>query len=105
MSETKKTPGPAAPGSSIQVKVTDDVVGGVYSNHMVVAHTREEFFLDFFTMLPQVGKMASRVIVSPGHLKRILRALGENLGRYEARFGTIQEAPEPPSSPSSQTIN
>ena len=105
MSETKKTPGPAAPGSSIQVKVTDDVVGGVYSNHMVVAHTREEFFLDFFTMLPQVGKMASRVIVSPGHLKRILRALGENLARYEARFGTIQEAPEPPSSPSSQSIN
>ena len=105
MSEAKKSPGPNAPGSSIQVKVTDDVVGGVYSNHMVVAHTREEFFLDFFTMLPQVGKMASRVIVSPGHLKRILRALAENLGRYEARFGTIQEAPEPPSSPSSQTIN
>lgn len=105
MSESKKPAGPAAPGASIQVKVTDDIVGGVYSNHMVVAHTREEFFLDFFTMLPQVGKMASRVIVSPGHLKRILRALGENLGRYEARYGVIQEAPEPPSSPSSQTIN
>jgi hypothetical protein len=96
---------PAAPPGAIQVKVTDDVVGGAYSNHMVVAHTREEFFLDFFTMLPQVGKLASRVIVSPGHLKRILRALSENLARYEARYGPIQEAPEPPSSPPVGTIN
>lgn len=105
MSDAQKPAAPPGPGGAIQVKVTDDVVGGIYSNHMVVAHTREEFFLDFFTMLPQVGKLAGRVIVSPGHLKRILRALGENLARYEARYGPIQEAAEPPSSPSTGTIN
>ena len=88
----------------VPVKVTDEVVGGGYSNHMVVSHTQEGFFLDFFTMLPQFGKLASRVIVSPGHMKRILRALGDNLARYEERHGSIREAPAPPTTPS-ETIN
>jgi hypothetical protein len=35
------------------------------------------------------------VIVSPGHAKRILRALEENVRRYEMQFGTIREVPEP----------
>ena len=79
----------------IPIKVTDDIVGGVYSNHMVVSHTREEFFLDFFSMLPEAGKLSARVIVSPGHMKRIARALTENISRYEQRHGTITEAQEP----------
>ena len=88
----------------VRVAVSDEVLGGVYSNHMVVAHTREEFFLDFFTMMPQVGKLVSRVVVSPGHLKRILRALGDNLSRYEAAHGPIQEAPAPETT-TSGTVN
>lgn len=95
MSDEKKIDAPEG-RQQVQVKVTDEVLGGVYSNHMVIAHTQEEFFLDFFTMLPQVGKLAARVIVSPGHLKRILRALSDNLARYEQRHGPIKEAPEPP---------
>lgn len=80
----------------IPIKVTDDIVGGVYSNHMIVSHTQEEFFLDFFSMLPEAGKLSARVIVSPGHMKRISRALAENIARYEASFGSITEAPAPP---------
>jgi hypothetical protein len=81
---------------SIPIKVTDEIVGGVYSNHMMVSHTREEFFLDFFSMLPEAGKLSARVIASPGHVKRIARALTENIAKYESRFGTIEEAAEPP---------
>ena len=88
-----------ARGQQMQVKVSDDVIGGVYSTHMVVAHTGEEFFLDFFTMLPKMGSLAARVIVSPGHMKRIVRALHDNVERYERQHGTIKEAPEPPASP------
>jgi len=80
----------------IPIKVTDDIVGGVYSNHMIVSHTQEEFFIDFFSMLPEAGKLSARVIVSPGHMKRISRALAENIARYEAHFGSITEAPPPP---------
>ena len=80
----------------IPIKVTDDVVGGVYSNHMVISHTREEFFMDFFSMLPEAGKLSARVITSPGHVKRIARALNDNITKYESRFGPLTEAPEPP---------
>jgi Protein of unknown function (DUF3467) len=36
--------------------------------------------------------------MSPGHAKRLWRALGENISRYETQFGTIKEniAPTPP---------
>ncbi|PYU82682.1 MAG: hypothetical protein DMG51_13470 [Acidobacteria bacterium] len=40
------------------------------------------------------GKLLNSMILSPGHAKRIWRALGENLARYETQFGTIKESPE-----------
>ena len=84
------------PGTSIPVKLTDDVLGGVYSNSMQVTHTREEFVLDFMSIFPPAGKVNARVIISPGHMKRIILALQDNLRRYEAQFGAIVQAPEPP---------
>jgi hypothetical protein len=84
------------PPPSIQVKLTDDVLGGVYSNSMQVSHTREEFVLDFMSIFPPAGKVTARVIISPGHMKRIILALEENLRKYELQFGPIQQAPEPP---------
>jgi hypothetical protein len=83
----------------VHVKVSDEKIGGVYSNHMVVAHTREEFFLDFMLMLPNMGTLVSRVVVSPGHMKRTLRALADNVSRYERKHGTIDESVEPPTTP------
>jgi len=79
------------------VKLTDAVLPGVYSNQMVVRHTREEFVMDFLNIFPPQGVVTARVIVSPGHLKRMIRALRDNLSRYETRFGPIIEAaaPEP----------
>ena len=87
MSEPKKLP----------VKMPDDVLSGVYANQMMVSHTREEFLIDFINLFPPQGVVNARVIVSPGHLKRMIRALSENLSRYEARFGPVVEADEPPS--------
>ena len=93
--ETKKQDGKR----HVHVKVSDQMVGGVYSNHMVVAHTREEFFLDFMLMLPSMGTLVSRVLVSPGHMKRTLRALADNVKRYEAKYGAIDDTVEPPTTP------
>ena len=83
----------------VHVKVKDEMIAGVYSNHMVVAHTREEFFLDFMLMLPSMGTLVSRVLLSPGHMKRTLRALADNVKRYEAKHGVIEEAVAPPTTP------
>jgi len=79
----------------VQVKFPDQLQGGVYANNMVVSHTREEFVMDFLMVAPPAGTVTSRVIVSPGHMKRILTALQENVGKYERMFGEIQSAEEP----------
>ena len=79
----------------IPIKMPEEVLPGVYSNQMMVRHTREEFILDFANLFPPQGIVNARVIVSPGHLKRMIGALGENLARYETRFGPIIEAELP----------
>lgn len=74
----------------IQVKVTDEVLKGVYANMVQVGHTPEEFILDFMNMFPPTGIITSRVIISPGHMKRIVAAIADNLKRYEGQFGSIK---------------
>ena len=81
----------------LPIKFPERVLPGVYSNQMMVSHTREEFVIDFLNLFPPQGVVNARVIVSPGHLKRMIRALRENLSRYETRFGPILEAAAPDS--------
>jgi len=79
----------------IQIKAKDEDLKGDYSNMMQVLHTKEEFVLDFFLVSPPTGILASRIIMSPGHLKRMIKALEENIRNYEEKFGKIQEAETP----------
>jgi hypothetical protein len=83
------------PEAGLNVKISDDELKGRYSNLLRITHTREEFILDFINLVPPQGIVTSRLITSPGHLKRIIRALSANMERYEKTFGTIQEAPDP----------
>ena len=80
----------------VQIKADEKELVGQFSNLVMFHHTAEEFTVHFIYVFPNVpqGKLVSSVIVSPGHAKRIWRALGENLARYEAQFGAIKEAPE-----------
>lgn len=79
----------------IKIKAKDEELKGAYSNLMQVSHMKEEFILDFFLAAPPQGILASRVIISPGHLKRMIKALQENVSRYEEKFGKIEEAAAP----------
>ena len=83
----------------VQIKVPEDVARGAYANAMAVFHTREEFVIDFLNVFPPTGLATARIITSPGHVKRIIRALEENLRRYEDRFGPVEEAAAPYSGP------
>jgi len=78
-----------------KVEFPKEMRGGVYANNMVVAHTKEEFIMDFILLAPPAGTVAARVIVSPGHMKRVLKALEENVSKYEAKFGAIQASDGP----------
>ncbi len=85
----------------LQIKADEKELQGAYSNLVMIHHNAEEFTLNFIYVFPNApqGKLMSSVIVSPGHAKRLLRALAENIGRYESQFGAIPETsggtPEP----------
>jgi hypothetical protein len=80
----------------VPVNFPDSLKGGVYSNVMMVTHTKEEFVLDFIMVVPPAGSVTARVVTSPGHLKRMISALAENLAKYESKFGKLTAAEEPP---------
>jgi len=95
---------PAGARASHQLIVQPDKNGSseVYSNLMMVNHRKGEFVLDWLFVQPQAGpegqpvaSLKSRVVTSPEHLKRVVRALSDNLTRYEAKFGVIEEGSDP----------
>jgi hypothetical protein len=79
----------------IPIKADEKTAKGVYANNMIVAHTKEEFVMDFMNIFPPQGNLVARIFTSPGHAKRILSALEENLQRYEKQFGKIEQAQPP----------
>ncbi len=85
----------------VQIKADEKELLGQYANLVMIHHNAEEFTLNFIYLFPSVpqGKLVSSLIVSPGHAKRLMRALQENVTRYEAQFGAIPEAPTPTPAP------
>jgi hypothetical protein len=90
MSEAQSSP-------QVQIKADEKELLGQYSNLVMIHHNPEEFTLHFVYLFTNGthGKLVSSVIVSPSHAKRLWRALGENISRYEAQFGAIRESPAP----------
>jgi hypothetical protein len=88
------------PAPQIQIDVDEATAQGAYSNLVLINHNENEFVLDFAYIQPSAprARVRARIISSPRHTKRLLRALEHNLRRYEERFGKIEE-PEPISTP------
>lgn len=80
---------------NLNIKIGDEELKGRYSNLLRITHTREEFILDFVNLVPPQGMVTARIVTSPGHLKRIVQALAQNLARYEEAHGPIPEAADP----------
>ena len=85
----------------VQIELKEDVAQGTYANLAIITHSSSEFVLDFIRMLPGMPKagVQSRDILVPEHAKRLLRALEENIEKYERAFGPIRvpdDRPLPP---------
>ena len=81
----------------LQIELTPDVAQGQYANFAIITHSSSDFVIDFARVLPGLPKapVKSRVVLAPEHAKRLMFALQENIGRYEAQFGPISlGAPE-----------
>ena len=87
----------AAKQQQVQIKADEKELLGQYSNLVMIHHNAEEFTMNFIYLFPSVpqGKLVGSLIVSPAHAKRLLRALSENITRYETQFGPIREGPVP----------
>jgi hypothetical protein len=82
-------PDPKQP-PQIQINTVDEISRGRYSNLMLVSHSSEEFMLDWILNSPNGAHLVSRIILSPGNLKRAIEALTINLKQYEDKFGTVK---------------
>ena len=75
----------------LQIELKDEIAQGTYANLAIITHSSSEFILDFIRVMPGLPKagVQSRVILAPEHAKRLLRALEENIRKYELAFGSL----------------
>ncbi len=93
----KDKPAPEKPAKQLNIELSEDVAEGEYANLVMIAHSPEEFILDFIRVVPGVRKarVKSRIIITPQHAKRLLRALADNIERYERAHGPVDERISP----------
>ena len=76
----------------ISIELDNDSSNGEYSNLVIVTHSSAEFVMDFTKILPGVkkAKVHSRIIMAPPHAKTFLKALNENVSKFESKHGEIK---------------
>ncbi|MFI1745742.1 DUF3467 domain-containing protein [Thalassobellus sediminis] len=82
----------------INIELDEKVAEGTYSNLAIINHSVSEFVVDFVNIMPGVpkSKVKSRIILTPQHAKRLLKALSDNVNRFENAHGEIKDYEQPP---------
>ena len=82
--------------NQLNIELTEEVAEGVYSNLAIITHSHAEFVVDFVNVMPGTpkSKVKSRIIFTPQHAKRFMKALTENIQRFEAANGSIRDLEE-----------
>ncbi|HTC01566.1 MAG TPA: DUF3467 domain-containing protein [Ferruginibacter sp.] len=77
----------------LNIEITEEVSEGQYANLAIITHSHAEFVVDFVNVMPGTpkSKVKSRIILTPFHAKRFMKALSENVKKFEAANGTIQD--------------
>ncbi len=86
MSEENKKDG-------LNIELTEEVAEGTYSNLAIINHSPSEFVVDFIQMMPGIpkAKVKSRIILTPQHAKRLMKALADNVNKFENQHGEIKD--------------
>jgi len=81
----------------INIELDEKIAEGIYSNLAIINHSHSEFVLDFVTLMPGVpkAKVKSRISLTPQHAKRLLKAIAENIQRFEKANGEIKDSDQP----------
>lgn len=83
-----------APAGRQEIKIADNIPGAEYANAMQVNHNKDEFQMMFLNIMGVSGRVTGKILTNPGHFKRIIAAMAENLKKYEDQFGQVEEAKE-----------
>ncbi len=85
-----------ASGAQIKIVVADQQALGTYANFASIVHNFAEFIIDFGRIVPgrEEVQVVSRVVMTPVHLKQLMRALTQNVSIYERNFGEIPDGPQ-----------
>jgi len=83
--------------NQINIELSEEIAEGEYSNLAIISHSHSEFVVDFIRLMPNIpkAKVKSRIILTPQHAKRLMKALIDNVKRFEAQYGHIEEGENP----------
>jgi hypothetical protein len=75
----------------IQIELPADLEA-TYANFALITHSPSEMILDLARILPNVpkAKVYARIVMTPMNAKLLHRALGDNLAKFEEKFGEIK---------------
>ena len=82
----------------INIELDENIAEGVYSNLAIINHSSSEFVLDFVSIMPGLpkAKVKSRIVLTPQHAKRLIKALADNVHRFELAHGEIKDTEQAP---------
>ncbi len=84
--------------NQLNIELDESVADGTYANLAIINHSVSEFVVDFVNVMPGTpkAKVKSRIILTPQHAKRFMKALAENVNRFEKAHGEIKDYEQPP---------
>jgi len=79
--------------NQLNIEISEETAEGTYANLAIITHSHAEFVIDFVNVMPGApkSKVKSRIILTPFHAKRFMRAIAENVQKFEDNNGTIQD--------------
>ncbi len=77
----------------LNIEISEEVAEGEYANLAIITHSHAEFVIDFVNVMPGTpkSKVKSRIILTPFHAKRFMKAMVDNVKKFEANNGVIQD--------------
>ena len=81
------------PENQVNIELSEEIAEGIYSNFAIIAHSNQEFIVDFVRLMPGIpkAKVKARIVLTPQHAKRLMKALAENIKKFEQQFGTVED--------------
>ena len=81
------------PANQLNIEISEEVAEGTYANLAIITHSHAEFVIDFVNVMPGTpkSKVKSRIIFTPQHAKRFMKALADNVQKYESLNGEIKD--------------